>query len=91
MARIYTNVDVDIDIDVDEFLDGCRPREIKELVKALVEDGHVKSNVSEFMNTSKMTANEILFCDKMAFLGLKYLQMTNEETEYLEKIYEKYN
>ncbi len=90
MARIYTNVDVEIDIDVDEFLDGCRPSEIKELVKALVEDGHVKSNVSELMNTSKMTANEIQFYDKMAFLGLKYLQMTNEETEYLEKLYEKY-
>jgi hypothetical protein len=32
----------DIDIDVDEFLSACSDRERDELIKALVEDGHIE-------------------------------------------------
>ena len=35
------NVDVDLDIDVDDFLSECSSREIKELINALIEDGHL--------------------------------------------------
>ena len=35
------NVDVDLDIDVDDFLSECSSKEIKELINALIEDGHL--------------------------------------------------
>ena len=35
------NVDVDLDIDIDDFLSECSSREIKELINAWIEDGHL--------------------------------------------------
>ena len=90
MPYIYTTVDVDVDIGIDEFLESCNEREIKELIKALVEDGHLKPSVSTYQDTSKMTANEIEFHDKMDVLATKYYSMSNEDTEILGKLYEKY-
>jgi hypothetical protein len=38
------NVDVDLDIDVDDFLSECSKREIKEIIDALIEDGHLEKH-----------------------------------------------
>jgi hypothetical protein len=88
MATIYTTVDVDVDIEIDEFVDSCSERELQMLVRYLQEVGYLdKSNIRD---ESKMTSNEIEFRDKMSLLSDKFYQMTIEDAEILEKLYEKY-
>ena len=88
MATIYTTVDVDVDIEIDEFVDSCSERELQMLVRYLQEVGYLdKSNIRD---ESKMTSNEIQFRDKMSLLSDKFYQMTIEDAEILEKLYEKY-
>ena len=88
MVTIYTTVDVDVDIEIDEFVDSCSERELKMLVRYLQEVGYLdKSNIRD---ESKMTSNEIEFRDKMSLLSDKFYQMTIEDAEILEKLYEKY-
>ena len=88
MATIYTTVDVDVDIEIDEFVDSCSERELKMLVRHLQEVDYLdKSNIRD---ESKMTSNEIEFRDKMSLLSDKFYQMTIEDAEILEKLYEKY-
>ncbi len=88
MGTIYTTVDVDVDIEIDEFVDSCTDREIQLLINYLGEVGH--SSRHKVKDDTKMTANEIEFSDKMLLLSDKYYQMTNEETEFLENLYNKY-
>jgi len=88
MATIYTTVDVDVDIEIDEFVDSCRDREIQLLIKYLAEMGHL--NRHKVKDDTKMTANEIEFGDKMLLLSDKYYQMTNEDLETIETLYNKY-
>jgi hypothetical protein len=88
MATIYTTVDVDVDIEIDEFVDSCSERELQMLVRYLQEVGYLdKSNIRD---ESKMTSNEIEFRDKMSLLSDKFYQMTIDDAEILEKLYEKY-
>ena len=88
MATIYTNVDVDVDIEIDEFVDSCSEREMKSLIGYLSNQGHLgKFNMKD---ESKMTANEIEFSDKMSLLSDKYYQMSVEEIETIENLYNKY-
>ena len=88
MATIYTTVDVDVDIEIDEFVDSCTDREIQLLINYLGEMGHLGRH--KVKDDTKMTANEIEFSDKMLLLSDKYYQMTTEETEFLETLYNKY-
>ena len=88
MASIYTTVDVDVDIEIDEFVDSCSDREMKNLINYLQTEGHLgKFNISD---ESKMTANEIDFRDKLSSLSDKYYQMSVEEIETIETLYNKY-
>jgi hypothetical protein len=88
MATIYTTVDVDVDIEIDEFVDSCSERELQMLVRYLQEAGYLdKSNIRD---ESKMTSNEIEFRDKMSLLSDKFYQMTIEEAELIENLYNKY-
>jgi hypothetical protein len=88
MGTIYTTVDVDIDIEIDEFVDSCTDREIQLLINYLAEMGHLGRH--KVKDDTKMTANEIEFSDKMLLLSDKYHQMTTDEIEFLETIYNKY-
>ena len=88
MASIYTTVDVDVDIEIDEFVDSCSERELKMLVRYLQKEGYL--NKSNIRDESKMTLSEIEFCDKMSLLSDKFYQMTIEDSEIIEKLYEKY-
>ena len=88
MASIYTTVDVDVDIEIDEFVDSCSERELKMLVRYLQKEGYL--NKSNIRDESKMTSIEIEFCDKMSLLSDKFYQMTIEDSEIIEKLYEKY-
>lgn len=86
MATIYTNVDVDVEID--EFVDSCSDREMKKLIDYLQRAGHLgKFNIKD---ETKMTANEIEFRDKMSSLSDKYYQISVEEIETIETLYNKY-
>ena len=88
MASIYTTVDVDVDIEIDEFVDSCSERELQMLVRYLQKEGYLdKSNIRD---ESKMTSIEIEFRDKMSLLSDKFYQMTIEDAEIIEKLYEKY-
>ena len=88
MATIYTNVDVDVDIEIDEFVDSCSEKDLQMLIRYLQEAGYLdKSNIRD---ESKMTSNEIEFRDKMSLLSDKFYQMTIEEAELIENLYNKY-
>ena len=88
MASIYTTVDVDVDIEIDEFVDSCSERDLQMLIRYLQEAGYLdKSNIRD---ESKMTSNEIEFRDKMSLLSDKFYQMTIEEAELIENLYNKY-
>ncbi|MFM7987767.1 MAG: hypothetical protein ACKPKO_51490, partial [Candidatus Fonsibacter sp.] len=80
--------DVDVDIEIDEFIDSCSKREIENLINYLQSEGYLdKLNIKD---DSKMTANEIEFRDKMSSLTDKYYQMSVEEIEMIETLYNKY-
>jgi hypothetical protein len=88
MATIYTTVDVDVDIEIDEFVDSCSEKDLQMLIRYLQEAGYLdKSNIRD---ESKMTSNEIEFRDKMSLLSDKFYQMTIEEAELIENLYNKY-
>ena len=88
MVTIYTTVDVDVDIEIDEFVDSCSERELQMLVRYLQKEGYFdKSNIRD---ESKMTSIEIEFRDKMSLLSDKFYQMTIEEAELIENLYNKY-
>ena len=88
MATIYTNVDVDVEIEIDEFVDSCSDREMKKLIDYLQRTGNLgKFNIKD---ETKMTSNEIEFRDKMSSLSDKYYQMSVEEIELIENLYNKY-
>jgi hypothetical protein len=90
MPTIYANVDVDVDVEIDEFVDSCSERNIKSLIRYLVDSGHLKPSMSTYIDSSKMTTNEIDFYNKMDVLATKYYQMSVEETEMIENLYNKY-
>lgn len=81
----------DVDIDVDEFLSACSSREIKEVIDALVEDGHLPKNVinSEGGNP-KRGVLEIEFIDKLELLKEKYYSLTLEDEQTIQEIFKKY-
>jgi len=88
MASIYTTVDIDVDIEIDEFVDSCTDRDIKKLIKYLSDVGHLgKFN---FPDETKMTSQEKEFHDKMSSLSVKFHQMSVDEIELIESLYNKY-
>ena len=91
MPTVYTYVesDVDVDIEVNEFVSSCSPREIRELVQALIEDGHIKTS-SVTPSPDRMTAREIEFGEMLSLLSQKYYQMDVTEINIIEELYNKY-
>ena len=91
MPTVYTYVeaDVDVDIEVNEFVSSCSPREIRELVQALIEDGHIKTS-SIALSPDRMTAKEIEFGEMISLLSQKYHQMDVTEINMIEELYKKY-
>ena len=88
MASIYTTVDVDVDIEIDEFVDSCSDREMKNLIDYLQKGGYLgKFNIKD---ETKMTANEIDFRDKLSSLSDKYYQMSMDDIDTLENLFNKY-
>ena len=84
------NVDVDVDIDIDEFVSECSKREIKELINALIEDGHLSKHPLIPGYDDKLSKMEEEFMGKLHTLSSKYYSMNEEELEIINNLYNKY-
>ena len=84
------NVDVDVDIDIDEFVSECSSREIKELINALIEDGHLSKHPLIPGYDDKLSKMEEEFMGKLHTLSSKYYLMSEEELEIINNLYNKY-
>ncbi len=84
------NVDVDLDIDVDDFLSNCSKREIKEVITALIEDGHLAKHPLQPWNEDKISPMEEEFIYKLHTISSKYYSMEEEELEMINNLYNKY-
>jgi len=84
-----------IDIDVDDFLYSCSSYDIKELINALVEDGHLPKEV---LNEKGEVREEMVrrgrgeedFSEKLESLKTKYYSLSEEDEGQLNKIFIKY-
>lgn len=76
---------IDIDIDVDDFLSACNSSEIKELIQALVDDGHLPESISEF-KTNNVSISESEYEDALGKLHGKYHTLSREEEQAIIKI-----
>jgi hypothetical protein len=86
---------IDLDIEVYEFVRACSKRDIKELIKELVDEGHLpealfneKGEVKKEM--TRKTSSEIDFEDKLDKLKLKFFSLSKDEEESLEKIFKRH-
>ena len=84
------NVDVNVDIDVDDFISECSSREIKELINALIEDGHLSKHPLIPGYDDKLSKMEEEFMGKLHVISSKYYSMTEEELEIINNLYNKY-
>lgn len=84
-----------IDIDVDDFLYSCSSYDIKQLITALVEDGHLPKEV---LNKEGEVRDDLVrrgrgeddFSDKLEQLKTKYYSLTQEEEEFFDKLFKRY-
>ena len=86
---------IDLDIEVYEFVRACSKRDIKELIRELVEEGHLPKdlyyeNGEVKKEMSRKTASEIDFEEKLDKLKLKYFSLGRDEEESLEKIFKRH-
>lgn len=86
MPTVYVD---DVDLSVDEFLDSCSIHEIKEVIEALVEDGHLhKTAIKNTLNN--LGREEVIFVENIDKLREKYYTISAEDIEVLEKLFKKY-
>lgn len=83
----YFDYEGDIHVHVDDFISACNSREIKELIEALVEDGHLPQSV---LNTTTGNGGsgiaESEFENALDKLHGKWNVLTNDEEEVIVKI-----
>lgn len=84
----WVEVEAEIDVTVDDFLSACSPKEIKELITALVEDGHISNSFIVNDKMSLMESDHRKYCETIAN---RYHSMTNDECEIIKKIAERYS
>jgi hypothetical protein len=86
---------IDLDIEVYEFVRACSKRDIKELIKELVDEGHLPKDLY-FENgevkkeMSRKLSSEIDFEGKLDKLKTKYFSLNRDEEDFLEKIFRKH-
>lgn len=81
MPTFYTE---EIDINPDDFVSACSKQEIEELIKALVEEGHINDPYVKRKDNTSITEESFNGClDK---LSANYLQLTLEEEEAIRNI-----
>ncbi len=75
----------DFDIDPFEFVDSCSKQEIKQLIEALIDDGHLAGNVLQ-KSTTQISLNEEMFLEALDKISDRYVSLTSEEEELIIKI-----
>lgn len=82
------------DISVDEFLTECSPRERKEIIVAMVEDGFLpkwviddEGKVRKEIGKTQMEDN---FIQNLEKLKTKYYSLSLEEEKFFEEVFKKY-
>lgn len=85
----YLSVDVEVDIDAGEYLSSCSPKEIKQLINYLKEDGHLANIIDIFPGQHLSFFDEEWFkmLDKMSKIRQ---QMDNQDIESIKLILSKY-
>ena len=86
----YFSTDAELDISIDDFLYECDSQDIKDLINALIEEGHLTPKQVFNHKASGVTLLEqdhISMCNK---LSDKFYQMSNEDIQVLETLYKKY-
>jgi hypothetical protein len=78
-----------VDVDVDEFVSACSKREIKELIVALIDEGHISPSSSED-NNKNIGVLESHFIEQMDGLKEKYYRLSQEDEKTLEDLFKKY-
>ncbi len=77
----------EIDLEPDEYVSACSHWEIEKLIKALIEDGHIKSpNVNKINNIS---INEEAFVESLDKIANNYVRLTLEEEEFIHNLAKK--
>lgn len=84
-----------LDFEVYEFVQACSRYDIKELIKELVDDGHLPKGIYNEKGEVKKemvrkTASEIEFADKLEILKGKYFSLNQEDELSLQTIINKY-
>jgi hypothetical protein len=83
MPEFYVD---DLDIDPSEFVSACSEREIKELIEALAEDGHIFQPSNDIPSVDKNLLDEEWDVVISKLSGRGRLRLTNEEEEIIRKI-----
>lgn len=81
---------VSVDIDIDDFLSSCGSYDIKKIIEALIDDGHLPENVITTESKYDQTPGEKLHMEYCQKIAGKYFQMTNEDTALIEELARKY-
>lgn len=82
------NVRVDVDIDVEDFVDECSQKEIKNLIKYLVDQEYL-------INTAVIQEDQLTYDEEQFYMLLEklknsYFTMSVEDRNVLENIAKKY-
>ena len=76
MPTFYSD---EIEIDPDDFLSACTSYEIKELIQALIDDGHIQNPYVK--RKDNVSIPEESFGECLDKISTNYLQLTLEEEE----------
>ena len=78
----------DIDIDPSDFVDACDKGEIKELIEALIDDGHIDEPIVTEPDRDNLM--DISFKEALSKLQYKRIYLTLEEEQFIINLANKY-
>lgn len=81
---------IHVSIDIDDFLSNCTSYDIKYIINALIEDGHLPENVITNSNNNPLLPGEEFHMEYCSKIASRYYQMTKEETDFIEQLAKKY-
>lgn len=71
----------DLDIEVNEFLESCRPGELKEVIEYLEEMGWLKKH--GYIPSGRTSVNEQMFNESLSKIKNNWLSLSNEEEDII--------
>jgi len=76
----------DLDVDPWEFIQSCSQKEIKEVLEALADEGHLPQSVLLTNSSTLPSLNEEMFREALDKINQNYVRLSNEEEELIMKI-----